>query len=85
MFRKIQLFLALKSDFESQILHYLTACHYIFLFTKDNSFFLLCWFLAKNLFDFVSNIRNLTTSVTILSVLEEGARNNNRRKAKIAL
>ena len=42
MFRKIQLFLTLKSDFESQILHYLTACHYIFLFTKDNSFFLLC-------------------------------------------
>ena len=32
MFRKIQLFLTLKSDFESQILHYLTACHYIFLF-----------------------------------------------------
>ena len=83
MFRKIQLFFTLRSDFESQILHYLTACHYIFLCNYKH--LLLCLFLAKSLFDFVSNIRNLTTSVTILSVLEEGARKNNRGKAKIAL
>ena len=59
-------FLTWKIDFESQIKALLTPPHYTNSQNSIISFGYLCWFLSKNLSNFVPLLENSTTRITIL-------------------
>ena len=70
--KKLGWFLTLKIDFESQILA-LFDTNPLHQFSKFNNFLWVCWFLGRNISNFVYLLQNFITRITILTIVCSGA------------